>query len=86
MRGTPFDAQFDNYLFTYSEMSASIADGTFVQKTPGCPDNTTCVRVDSASLFIHIDPLFLSDNLHPTWKTVYDKRRLNPTSASLTVT
>lgn len=85
MRGTPFNAAYDNYLFTYSELSASLADGTFLQNNAGCPNTNNCVPAISASYYGQFATLGMPSNSLPTWGQVYAKRVASSSTSTLTM-
>jgi hypothetical protein len=71
-------------LFTYSELSASIADTTFVANSGSIPDTNECVTAESASFYAKLFPITGSGKRYPFYNELIPSGSVSGSFQTLT--
>lgn len=71
-------------LFTFSELSASIADATFTANSGSIPNTNECVTVESASLYAKIVPIVGSSKRYPFYDELVPSGSISGSFQTLT--
>lgn len=65
---------FNNYLVTNLEMSQSIAEGIFLSRHTGIPQDNKIITAQSASYFAQLSNIGIPNTMCPTWNQIYVAR------------